>query len=293
VTAVACLRAGRWQQRFARCYRDGMALVLLLALVAAPSAGVPPSALPASASATQEHPLVYQLNRRSNGEYIYVGSNFEALVTRDGSVRFRERFGVWGVMLPLAPLPLPPGTRTLEGTVREAMGKAPRPAGGAALAPPGTVVLEICESTPCLDPNRVLGAVFATFDLNELCLRALGEDPDSFEKARFLVVTGDWRQRLAVSQRDRRKDAALANQENQLQTIWRNRRYNANERRRLLFNLWLEMDDSPEGRQGATNIVRFIRTRLPAGSPAAFTAAELATMNAAAAPQRFDPYGGP
>jgi hypothetical protein len=270
-----------------------MAVVLLLALVAAPAATVPPSALPASASATLEHPLVFRLNRRSKGDYIYVGGNFEALVDREGSVRFRERFGVWGLLLPVAPLPLPPGTRTLEGTVREAMGKGPRPTGGPAPAPPGTVVLEICESTPCLDPNRVLGAVFATFDVNELYLRALGEDPNSFEKARFLVATSDWRQRLAVSQRDRRKDAALANQDRQLQAIWRSRRLTASERRRLLFNLWLEMDDSPQGRKGASGIERFIRQHLPAGSPNAFTAAELKAMTAAAAPQRFDPYSGP
>jgi hypothetical protein len=269
-----------------------MAVALLLALIAAPAAAVPPSALPASPGATQDQPLVYRLNRRGKGDYIYVGGNFEALIARDGSVRFRERFGVWGLLLPLAPLPLPPGTRTLEGTVRAAVGKGPRPSGGPAPAPAGTVVLEICDSTPCLDPDRVLGAVFATFDLNELYLRALGDDPNNFEKARFLVATSDWRQKLAASQLDRRKEAALANQERQLQAIWGDRRYTANERRRLLFNLWLEMDDSPEGRQGATNIARFIRTKLPAGSPAAFTAAELAAMNAVAAPQRFDPYGG-
>jgi hypothetical protein len=266
---------------------------VLLLLLAAPTAVVPPPARPAGPVASLDQPLVLRLNRRKMGDYIYVGSNFEALVARDGSVRFRERFGAWGILLP-APLPLPAGTRTLEGTLREKLGKKPVAAGAAPAArPAGTVILEICECTPCLDPNRVVGAAFATFDVNEAYLRALGEDPNSFEKARFLTATSEWRQRLAEAQGDRRKDAALANQEKQLQAIWANRRYTFNERRRLLFNLWLEMDDSAEGRKGASNIVRFIRRQLPAGSAEAFTAAELAAMNRVAAPQRFDPYGGP
>jgi hypothetical protein len=196
------------------------------------------------------------------------------------------------LLLPIAaPQRLPPGTPTLEGSIKQALG---RPGTAAAAAPAGTqprVVLEICESKSCLDPERVTTVLGATFDISDEISRLAGDDPYRAQKASFLRATADWRLGLTRAQRDRQARTALANQERQLQAVWSNRRYTPAERRRLLFNLWLEMDrDSPAGRQGADGVIAFIRRRLPAGSQAAFTAEELRVMNEAAAPLRFAPY---
>jgi hypothetical protein len=269
-----------------------VSLVLLLVLAAPPTA-VPPSALPAPPVAKLAQPLIYRINRRKQGDYLFESTPFSAVIQRDGSVQFRDKHGALGLLIPL-PRPLPAGTATLESSVREALGGA-RP--GSRAAPPGRasappVLLEICEQTPCTDPLQVVGAAGASFDVTEEMMRLFGEDPYRYEKARFLAVTAEWRARLVAVTRDRQKDAALANQHQQLLAIWRDRRYTPNERRRLLFNLWLEMDDSPQGRQGAAGIVSFIRQHAPAGSREAFTAGELAAMNSVAAPQRFEPYSG-
>jgi hypothetical protein len=155
------------------------------------------------------------------------------------------------------------------------------------------VVLEICEDARCVDRQQVVGVLGASFDVTDEIMRLSGEDPYRARKARFLADTAEWRLRLAHAQRDRSKGAALAGLEGQLLAAWKHHGLTGPERRRVLFNLWLEMDQaSPEGRQGAATVIRFVREQLPAGSPDAFTADELRALNQAAAPQRFDPYGG-
>ena len=83
-----------------------------------------------------------------------------------------------------------------------------------------------------------------------------------------------------------------------LESVWGNGRISKAARRRQLFELWDECDVRADGPRGqAARIARatvegFIRRRLPAGSPEAFTEQELADMNRAresATP--FDPYG--
>jgi hypothetical protein len=267
-------------------------VLLLSSLLAAP---------PGAPAATLSQPLVYRIKRHERGGYVYDATTFQASIADDGAVRFRDDHGVFDLLWIAAPQPLPEGTPTLEGSIRKVLGHvrrrnpaAPPPPAPRAAAPqtPGGAVLEICERRPCVDPQRVVGFLGATFDITDEVMRLHGDDPYHAQKARFLADTAEWRHSLATAQRDRRKDAALTRQQDQLKVVWKQRQLSVPERRRLLFNLWLEMDQaSPEGRQGAAGVLAFIRKHLPAGSPDAFTAHELRDMNQAAAPQRFDPYG--
>jgi hypothetical protein len=267
-----------------------MTVLALLVLAA------PPVYLPPAPAATLVQPVVYRIRRRDGGGYIYDADVFDALIARDGTVSFRDDHGMLNLLLPIAaPQRLPPGTPTLEGSIKQVLA---RPGTAVATAATGAttgtrprVVLEICESKSCVDPERLTTLLGATFDISDEISRLAGDDPYRAQKAGFLRATADWRLGLTRAQRDREAQAALASQERQLQAIWSNRRYTPAERRHLLFNLWLEMDrDSPDGRRGADGVIWFIRRKLPAGSQAAFTPEELRVMNAAAAPLLFAPY---
>jgi hypothetical protein len=94
---------------------------------------------------------------------------------------------------------------------------------------------------------------------------------------------------------------ALAALPRQLSAILDDRRLSPAQRRRILFLLWDEMaepDDTERGWAGARarrRIDAFVQERLPAGSPGAYTAAELAAFNRTRRRDevRFDPYAAP
>ena len=57
--------------------------------------------------------------------------------------------------------------------------------------------------------------------------------------------------------------------------------------------LWAELDATSEaGAEGRAGLLAFVATELPAGSPQAFSAAEIAACPAAADGARFRPSGG-
>jgi hypothetical protein len=242
---------------------------------------------------SQEPPPVYQLRARKDGKYEYESTTFAAIVDRDGSVEFRDHHAAPSLFLPYAPLPEGlAGEPGLEGSVNSLVGRrridsAPMPASPSAIS--GTVV-EICNSGDCFAPARIFGSLGATFDVTDELLRGLGEDPYRAEKARFLAATSDWRLERARLHQARLREVALDALDDDLARAWADQRFVPSERRRLLFYRWLEMDDSPEGKQGAAIIESFIRQRLPAGSPDGFTAPELQGMAKLAAPRRFAPY---
>jgi hypothetical protein len=83
-----------------------------------------------------------------------------------------------------------------------------------------------------------------------------------------------------------------------LAAVWRDRRWSAAERRRILFALWdeaAEPDDrelAAAGHNARRAIERFVRRELPPGSADAFTVEELALLNARrGGGEQFRPYG--
>jgi hypothetical protein len=252
---------------------------------------VPPAALP-SAPPAGAPPRVYRLRERDDRKVEYDSPAFAAVIDRDGSVVFEDHHGFGSLVLFVMPTALPEGTPTLEGSVRDLLGRKRRKADALVLQrslPPGGALLELCEGRGCRTPYALMTALGGTFDISDEILRSLGEDPYAAEKARFLAATSAWRLERARRYRVHRARVALGDLDGQLARVWADRRFVASERRRLLFDLWLEMDASSDGKQGAATIEAFIQRTLPAGSPDAYTTRELEALNRLAAPRRFVP----
>lgn len=127
-------------------------------------------------------------------------------------------------------------------------------------------------------------------------------EPTEKEKERFLEGTFETRAELAESFRIVAREKALKELEGDLEKIWRDDRYTLAQKKEIFFERWdecLERDvDEWAGSEvvlGAetirTGILDFIRKRLPAGSPQAYTPTELAYFKKRQTSQKpFDPY---
>lgn len=141
-----------------------------------------------------------------------------------------------------------------------------------------------------IDPGDHSGAIILPlagghFDATDAIMRARGEDPHAAEKLRMLDATRDERARAGLRyHKDQLANAAAIvgrNLAHVFATI-----ADPAAQRRALFALWDECDegggdDAHEATAVARElIVGAIRERFPAGSPQAFTAAELAELEA-------------
>ena len=202
----------------------------------------------------------------------------------------------------LGPRPNPAGTPTLQGLLfgrkrrQLAVPQTPLPGSPADRLDP-TVVCPDRASASCAARYEylsnaliVLGAE-GTMDITDEILRALGQDPYRVQKARFLAATFEVRMKLAAAAQKEDVFTSLDRLPAALADLWRDARYSARERRRVLFELWCEADRPPEGPQARMIIEAFIRRELPCGSPDAYSPAELKDNRADATGQRFSPYG--
>jgi hypothetical protein len=133
-------------------------------------------------------------------------------------------------------------------------------------------------------------------ELTDSIMRMGGQDPYAARKMEFLDRTRDERMRIAAAEQTRLLREALHRTGADLERVWRGPG-SATERRRLLFLLWdecLERGSDEQVRIARAvrgRIVGFVRRHLPAGSRMAYSAAELARLNAGrTSRQRFDPY---
>jgi hypothetical protein len=129
--------------------------------------------------------------------------------------------------------------------------------------------------------------VSGSFDLTDEIMRTLGQRSYQVEKARFLSATFEFRIKLAMEARKRDIMRALDRLPERLDELWSDGRYSARERRRILSELWLEMDRTAEGQSAAGIIEQFIRRRLPCGDPDAYTKDELDALAKQHAEQPF------
>jgi hypothetical protein len=102
---------------------------------------------------------------------------------------------------------------------------------------------------------------------------------------------------MALRERNQRLTEATVKLPGRLEKVWALGSLSAAQRRRLIFTLWDECEErgDPEVLRAAEAarrlIVKFVRDKLPAGGPDAFTPAELEALNRARhSKMRFDPY---
>jgi hypothetical protein len=138
------------------------------------------------------------------------------------------------------------------------------------------------------------------FDVTDAIMRARGEDPYRYEKAKFLDETREMRCAMAAVERSDNLREAVHALSSFLDKIWSHDAWSPAERRRVIFELW---DDCAEegdvemlaaAAQARASIVGFIRRRLPEGSTAGYGLDELARLNRGRRSQQvFDPYAAP
>lgn len=272
----------------------GLALAVLSLADARPNpdAGIPPWA-PTLKPAHVEDAARYRLRRSGDG-YVWENDKFEAHVARDGIVTFSDkrasasasafsfRFAGtgqrrWerpGVAKPTVPEPVLRPSWALPSQSRSES------------AIPWD---EVCPPrVPCyLPPASSMVEASGTFDLTDEMLAGLSQGLHRQDKARFLSATFEFRIRMATQAH--KTDLAHAQDvlPGRLETLWNDSRYSAYERRRILYELWSELDETSEGERARSVIVKFIHDRLPCGAPDAYTEAEIEAFTRMHPEKRF------
>jgi hypothetical protein len=238
----------------------------------------------------------YGLRRTGDG-YVWEHSKFDARVGHDGIVHFKDKHGSVsvGVLGWISKLNGDKSKSSEPPALRDPAASRGGPWSPQAARPSPlarrTESEEVCppNSSCYILPSASLLEVRGTFDLTEEIMRMLGQDPYALDKARFLSATFEFRIKLAIEARKIDLKQALDHLPARLDQLWSDSRYSARERRRILYELWSEMDQSPEGERAARMIVDFIRRRLPCGSPDTYSGAELQGFAKRKGERRFGP----
>jgi hypothetical protein len=280
-------------------------LVVLLVAAASPDAGVPRDAgIPLWAPRVQPTSAVegsYGLHKWGRG-YFYEDAKFEARVAPDGTVTFKgKRFSVnmappWArnQRRPESP-PTAPRTATDPTSARRAPWlPPPEPAqGGPRRQEPNEVSPP--SSSTYVPPSMQSGSMISVsggFDLTDEIMRALGKDPLARDKARFLSATFEFRMKLAIEERKHLMREALDTLPQRLDELWADTRYSLRERRRILYELWIEMDNTPDGARAGKMIEVFVQRRLPCGAADGYTPGELDAFRSRHPERPFTPVEG-
>ena len=258
-----------------------LATLLFTAIGSTPDGGLPPWA-PLLKRGDVENAAAYELRRWDEG-YVWENEKFEAHVARDGVVSFKDKHGsatvsafsvsIFGI-----------GKARPQGKDATSNSKDVPPVLRPSWQLPSQSPYDrsvpwdkICPpDVPChLPPAPMMVDVSGSFDLTDEILGALGQSPYRVEKARFLSATFEFRIKLAMEARKHDILRALDRLPERLDALWSDGRYSARERRRILSELWLEMDRTTDGQIAAGILEQFIRRRLPCGNPDAYTKDEL------------------
>jgi hypothetical protein len=162
---------------------------------------------------------------------------------------------------------------------------------GMKVAPDGTVDI---KDKANLQRNGLLGG---TFDVGDALMRQHGIDPYSSYKLKVLDDTREERYQIGKQYRTQQLAQSRQHMQKNLERLVASAP-GPSALKQGLFELWDDCAESGTdelvagGRAARSQIVGFIRTRLPPGSPDAFTPGELARMNEHRRSQAtFAPYG--
>lgn len=170
----------------------------------------------------------------------------------------------------------PDGTHVYEGHVFTAV-----------IARDGSVTF---SDRPGLETNGI-STQDMRFDLGDAFQRAQGADPYAHERNRFMEETEELRAGLEATAQRERIAAGLRRLPGRLVRIWQDESHSVEQRRRLIFEQWAEVDDSGGGGGAREIIENFVRETLPVGTGQEYSADELRRLNAGRpAGDRFDPY---
>ncbi len=132
--------------------------------------------------------------------------------------------------------------------------------------------------------TTIVPVVGGGFDVTDAIMRRKGSDPYASKKLAFLDSTRDERVQLGAEHRARQLRRTPEIVQRNLDQLWQ-RVAEPRARREALFELWDEVVETGDdgvieaGRAARKLIIGFIRARLPAGGPDAYTAGELAALN--------------
>ncbi len=122
------------------------------------------------------------------------------------------------------------------------------------------------------------------FDLTDAFMRGKGNDPYASKKLAFLDSTRDERVQIGTAHREQQLRRTTQIVQRNLDRLWQ-QVADPRARREALFELWDEVVEAGDehvveaGRAARKLVVGFIRARLPAGGPDAYSADELAALN--------------
>jgi hypothetical protein len=110
--------------------------------------------------------------------------------------------------------------------------------------------------------ERLDGGFGFTFDLTDLLMRAVGQDPYIYEKRKLFAATFEWRAERAAQVRREEMRAALSALPSRLRELWADAAIASKKKALLLREIWDEVDaTSADGQRARRIIENFARTR--------------------------------
>jgi hypothetical protein len=212
---------------------------------------------------------------------------FEARIARDGSATLTDRPNL-DVHLAV-PMPRDlgralarwyesdKGPHGAEGD--PAMARQIQVSPGTTTAPPDPTHSQPTDHTRTVIAPLIAGG----FDVSDWMMRNHGQDPYAHRKLALLDATRD--ERAELGRRQRSAELARAPQlvQRSLQAAWAQTQ-DLRARKQAVFELWDDCAETGDaevvaaGQAARRLVIGFIRGHLPAGSPEAFTAAEIAAL---------------
>jgi hypothetical protein len=292
-----------------------VALCALLAGAAPPAARAQtPAPAPAQAQAQAQglslkppalqlpeaEPPGYALHVTKNGGYTFDQDAWSVAIAPDGGVTFTDH-DVKITSLKLGPIRLmaPNGPRrpSLQNVLSDlAHGHPPPDPWEEARAPISRYHadprLACTARTACyfVPGAGILVGVGGLADLTDIYMRHFHQDPYRRAKARFLVATQDLRAKMAARAHAAYLRTSLAELPARLGALWDDPERVAVEKRLIFWLLWSEATEGDAGAAARAIIERFIRERLPRGSPDGYTDEELVRYRQSSR-GAFAPYG--
>jgi hypothetical protein len=223
-----------------------------------------------------------KLRPDGRGTYRSDEGPFTAKVGRDGSVKLQDKKN-FNIRFAL------PGPKTVGNMIASWYEDPNKPVG---TLPPEKItrapVLNNDEATGQYDrkPDHgeaPLPILSGGFDITDALMRRKGMDPYASKKLQYLDSTRD--QRVQIGQRHRQKqlEQAAVIMKTNLDRVWSLSTPHA--RREALFELWDECAEAgtdelvAAGREARKLVIGVIRSRIPAGSAGAYSAADLVAFN--------------